>query len=49
MSANREHLLIVDDDKEIRNLLTDYLEQADYRVSAVGDGKAVAGWQGSER
>lgn len=41
MSANREHLLIVDDDKEIRNLLTDYLEQADYRVSAVGDGKAM--------
>jgi len=34
-------LLIVDDDKEIRNLLTDYLEQADYRVSAVGDGKAM--------
>ena len=41
MSAPREHLLIVDDDKEIRNLLTDYLEQADYRVSAVGDGKAM--------
>jgi len=41
MSTTREHLLIVDDDKEIRNLLTDYLEQADYRVSAVGDGKAM--------
>ena len=41
MSANREHLLIVDDDKEIRNLLTDYLEQADYRVTSVGDGKAM--------
>ena len=41
MSATREHLLIVDDDKEIRNLLTDYLEQADYRVTAVGDGKAM--------
>jgi two-component system OmpR family response regulator len=41
MSANREHLLIVDDDKEIRYLLTDYLEQADYRVTAVGDGKAM--------
>ena len=36
MSANREHLLIVDDDKEIRNLLTDYLEQADYRVTEIG-------------
>jgi len=41
MSATREHLLIVDDDKEIRHLLTDYLEQADYRVTAVGDGKAM--------
>jgi len=41
MSVNREHLLIVDDDKEIRNLLSDYLEQADYRVTAVGDGKAM--------
>lgn len=41
MNATREHLLIVDDDKEIRNLLTDYLEQAEYRVTAVGDGKAM--------
>ncbi len=41
MSTTREHLLIVDDDKEIRNLLTDYLERADYRVTAVGDGKAM--------
>ena len=41
MSANREHFLLVDDDKEIRNLLTDYLEQADYRVTSVGDGKAM--------
>ncbi|TXT31922.1 MAG: transcriptional regulatory protein ompR [Rhodocyclaceae bacterium] len=41
MSTNQEHLLIVDDDKEIRNLLTEYLEQAGYRVSAVGDGKAM--------
>ncbi len=41
MSTNQEHLLIVDDDKEIRNLLTEYLEQAGYRISAVGDGKAM--------
>ena len=38
---NPEHLLIVDDDREIRNLLTEYLEQAGYRVSAVGEGKAM--------
>lgn len=41
MSATREHLLIVDDDREIRNLLTDYLEQAGFRVSAVADGKGM--------
>ena len=41
MSAVPEHLLIVDDDREIRNLLTEYLEQAGYRVTAVGDGKAM--------
>ncbi len=36
-----EHLLVVDDDREIRKLLTEYLEQAGYRVSAVADGKAM--------
>lgn len=36
-----DHLLVVDDDREIRCLLTDYLEQAGYRVSAVADGKAM--------
>jgi two-component system OmpR family response regulator len=41
MSPTPEHLLVVDDDREIRNLLTEYLEQAGYRVSAVGDGKAM--------
>jgi len=41
MSAAPEHLLIVDDDREIRNLLTEYLEQAGYRVTAVVDGKAM--------
>jgi two-component system OmpR family response regulator len=36
-----EHLLVVDDDREIRKLLMEYLEQAGYRVSAVADGKAM--------
>lgn len=36
-----DHLLVVDDDREIRRLLTDYLEQAGYRVTAVADGKAM--------
>lgn len=41
MSAPTEHLLVVDDDREIRNLLSEYLSQAGFRVSAVGDGKAM--------
>lgn len=39
MSTPAEHLLIVDDDREIRHLLTEYLSQNGYRVTAVGDGK----------
>jgi two-component system OmpR family response regulator len=41
MTATPEHLLIVDDDREIRHLLTEFLEQAGYRVTSVGDGKAM--------
>lgn len=36
-----EHILVVDDDPEIRALLKEYLEKQGYRVSAVGDGKAM--------
>ena len=41
MSTPAEHLLVVDDDREIRNLLTDYLSRNGYRVTAVGEGKAM--------
>lgn len=41
MSTPSEHLLVVDDDREIRNLLTEYLTQAGFRVTAVGDGKTM--------
>jgi two-component system OmpR family response regulator len=41
MASAPEHLLVVDDDREIRNLLGDYLEQAGFRVTAVADGKAM--------
>lgn len=34
-----DHILIVDDDPEIRSLLCEYLEQQGYRATAVGDGK----------
>ncbi len=35
------HILIVDDDAEIRKLLSEYLAENAYRVSAVADGKAM--------
>ncbi|WP_260294858.1 response regulator [Sedimenticola hydrogenitrophicus] len=37
----RRHILVVDDDPEIRQLLQAYLEQNGYRVTAVGEGKAM--------
>ncbi len=36
-----EHILIVDDDAEIRSLLVDYLEKNGYRASAVADGRML--------
>jgi len=41
MSSQAEHLLVVDDDREIRRLVEQYLGQAGYRVTTVGDGKAM--------
>jgi two-component system, OmpR family, response regulator len=37
----RPHLLIVDDDREIRTLLGQYFETHGYRTTAVADGKAL--------
>ncbi|HTS52998.1 MAG TPA: response regulator [Burkholderiales bacterium] len=37
----QDHILIVDDDREIRTLLADYLHKHGYRVSAVAEGKAL--------
>ena len=36
-----EHILIVDDDVEIRNLLRDYLERNGLRATAVADGRGM--------
>lgn len=36
-----DHLLIVDDDREIRALLGDYLERNGYRITAVADGRGM--------
>src|SRR6202050_1928743 len=37
----RPHLLIVDDDREIRGLLAQYLEKHEFRTTAVADGKEM--------
>ncbi len=39
--AAADHILIVDDELELRRLLSDYLEKNGYRVSSAGDGKAM--------
>jgi two-component system OmpR family response regulator len=33
------HILIVDDDREIRDLLSKYLKKHDFRVDTAGDGR----------
>jgi two-component system OmpR family response regulator len=42
-----DHVLIVDDDAEIRSLLTRYLQKNGVRAAAVADGRAM--WQALER
>ena len=37
----QDHVLVVDDDLEIRTLLCDYLQKNGYRVTAVADGKGM--------
>jgi two-component system OmpR family response regulator len=37
----QDHVLIVDDDAEIRSLLREYLEKNAYRVTAVADGRGM--------
>ena len=39
--AMHDHILVVDDDAEIRNLLSEYLQKNGYRVTVVADGKAM--------
>ncbi|NLY27793.1 MAG: response regulator [Alcaligenaceae bacterium] len=41
MAEHTEHIVVVDDDREIRRLLEDYLTQSGYRVTSVADGKAM--------
>ncbi|HUF81174.1 MAG TPA: response regulator [Burkholderiales bacterium] len=37
----QDHILVVDDDAEIRALLREYLQKQEYRVTAVADGKGM--------
>src|ERR1044072_2134441 len=39
--SEASHILVVDDDREIRKLLGEYLEKNGYRATAVADGKAM--------
>ncbi len=39
--SERPHLLIVDDDREIRGLLAQYLERHEFRTTAVADGREM--------
>ena len=37
----QDHILVVDDDAEIRALLREYLQKQGYRVTALADGRAL--------
>ncbi|HEV7443788.1 MAG TPA: response regulator, partial [Steroidobacteraceae bacterium] len=39
--TDRPHLVIVDDDREIRTLLSQYLEKHDFRTTAVAEGREM--------
>lgn len=41
VSEHTDHILIVDDDRDIRDLLADYLKQFGYRTSTAADGRAM--------
>ncbi|WP_352746976.1 response regulator [Mesorhizobium sp. M0185] len=41
-AAAPKHILVVDDDPEIRDMLTNYLESQNFRVSAVADSRAMS-------
>jgi two-component system OmpR family response regulator len=44
--STTDHVLVVDDDAELRSLLREYLQNNGYRVTAVADGKAM--WRSLE-
>jgi DNA-binding response OmpR family regulator len=44
MNVAAERILIVDDDRDLRELLEQYLGQQGYRTASVGDGAAMETW-----
>jgi two-component system OmpR family response regulator len=42
MAGMEKHILVVDDDREIRTLLAEFLQRNGYRVSVLPDGRALA-------
>jgi DNA-binding response OmpR family regulator len=42
--ARRGHVLVVDDEPMVREVITSYLERDHYRVTSVGDGIAALDW-----
>ncbi len=40
-----DHILVVDDDRDIRELIVDYLEKSGYRASGAANGKAIKNHQ----
>ena len=47
MNSHQDHILVVDDDPEIRHLLQSYLEKNGYQVSTAAEGGGM--WQALER
>ena len=48
MPNDQPHLLVVDDDAGIRDLLSRYLTEQDFQVSAVADGQEMDAWLAKE-
>lgn len=42
--TKHDHILIVDDDQEIRELLSDYLQSSGYRIWTAADGNEMRKW-----
>ena len=48
MATQPSRILVVDDDADLRLLLSDYLRREGYEVSAVEDGAAMHAWLAQE-